>query len=173
LAAIVSALVDLRSFLAAATLQAWRLLHPIPDDDLRSRKKIVNAALEWQERFGVAPAITSSMSEFDAALLVGMTASEYAHDRQCRTAVTRGCNFTFKGRRYQVKANRPSGKPGPFVTLVGKANNYDWDLLIWILYNQRYEICEALEWAVERYRAEAGSLSRVSLTHMRNGRRLN
>ena len=47
-----------------------------------------------------------------------------------RTAVTRGCDFILNELRYQVKANRPSGKRGSFVTLVGKASNYDWDRLI-------------------------------------------
>ena len=65
----------------------------------------------------------------------------------------------------QAKANRPSGKPAFFITLVGKANNYNWDLFIWILYNPRYEICEAWEWTVERCRAEVGSLSHVPGTH--------
>jgi hypothetical protein len=136
------------------------------------RSKLVEAALEWQRTFGVAPAITSSISELDAALLVGMTPSEYASDCQCRTAVTRGCDFTFRQRRYQVKANRPSGKPRSFVTLVGKPNNYEWDFLIWILYNQQYQICEAWEWTVDSYRVELGPLSRLSPTHMRKGHRL-
>lgn len=136
------------------------------------RSRLVEVALEWQRTFGVAPAITSAISELDGALLVGMTPSEYASDCQCRTAVTRGCDFTFRERRYQVKANRPSGKPGSFVTLVGKANNYEWDLLIWILYDKQYQICEAWEWTVESYRLAFGSLSRLSPVHMRQGRQL-
>ena len=59
---------------------------------------------------------------------------------QDRTAVAKGLDFEWSGCRYQVKANRPSGKPGSRVTLVPKPKNYDWDRLIWILYNVDYEI---------------------------------
>lgn len=48
-----------------------------------------------------------------------------------RTAVSRGADFTFEKTRYQVKANRPSDKPGSFVTKVAKATNYEWDKLVW------------------------------------------
>ncbi|MGC9969960.1 MAG: hypothetical protein ABSE56_05160 [Bryobacteraceae bacterium] len=138
--------------------------------ELRSR--LVEVALSWQERFGVAPAITSALSELDAALLVGMSEDEYCSDCNSRTAVTRGCDFTHRGCRYQVKANRPSGRPGSFVTLVGKANNYDWDKLIWILYDRGYTIQEAWEWHVGEYRRRFETVGRLSPTHMRLGRRL-
>src|ERR1022692_2423500 len=91
------------------------------------RGRLVEVSLRWQERFGVAPAVTSALSELDAALLVGMTEDEYCSDCVSRTAVTRGSDFTHRACRYQVKANRPSGRPGSFVTLVGRANNYEWD----------------------------------------------
>jgi len=126
----------------------------------------------WQARFGVAPAVTSALSELDAALLVGMSEEEYCSDCGSRTAVTRGCDFTHRGCRYQVKANRPSGRPGSFVTLVGKANNYDWDKLVWILYDRGYTIQEAWEWGVEDYRRRFETVDRLSPTHMRQGRRL-
>ncbi len=114
----------------------------------------MSIALEWQGRFGVAPAITSTLSELDAALLIGMTEDEYAHDCAARTAVTKGPDFRHAGVRYQVKANRPSGKPGSPVTLVSKATNLDWDRLIWVLYDVRYRVVEAWMWdasAYERY----------------------
>src|SRR5207247_7547682 len=38
------------------------------------------------------------------------------------------------GLRYQIKACRPSGKPGSFITWVPKATNYEWDRLVWLLY---------------------------------------
>jgi hypothetical protein len=38
----------------------------IPDESLRDR--LVAAALEWQDRFAVAPSITSALSEYDAAM---------------------------------------------------------------------------------------------------------
>ena len=74
------------------------------------RNKLVDTALQWQERFGVAPSITSAISEYDAALLVGMTENEYSDYMQDKTAVSKGADFIFNKTRYQVKANRPSGK---------------------------------------------------------------
>jgi hypothetical protein len=119
--------------------------------DLRLR--LVEVALVWQERSGVAPAVTSALSELDAALLVGMTEDEYCSDCASRTAVTRGCDFAHHGCRYQVEANRPSGRRGSFVTLVGRANNYEWDKLVWILYDRGYVVQEAWEWDVDEYRS--------------------
>lgn len=37
------------------------------------RQQIVDAALAWEARFGNAPQITTVLSEYDAAMLVGMT----------------------------------------------------------------------------------------------------
>lgn len=136
------------------------------------RAVLVEVALKWQERFGVAPAITSALSELDAALLVGMTEDDYCADCVSRTAVTRGCDFTHAGYRYQVKANRPSGRPGSFVTLVGKANNYNWDKLVWILYDRIYTIQEAWEWGVDDYRRCFDTVGRLSPAHMRQGKSL-
>jgi hypothetical protein len=62
------------------------------------------------------------------------------------SSVKKGYDFKYCGARYQVKGNRPRGKPGSFVTLVPKVRNYEWDFLIWILYNPRYEIQEAWLW---------------------------
>ena len=99
------------------------------------RDKLVEIALQWQERFGVAPSITSAISEYDAAILVGMPESIYSEYMQDKTAVSKGADFVFNNIRYQVKANRPSGKRGSFVTMVPKVSNYEWDKLIWILYD--------------------------------------
>lgn len=136
------------------------------------RTRLVAAALEWQSHFGVAPSITSALSEYDAALLIGHTPETFGLDCQSRTAVTKGCDFTHDGLRYQVKANRPSGKPGSFVTLVAKASNYDWDRLIWILYDKEYRLQEAWEWTVDDYRSAFHDLNRLSPAHMRQGRQL-
>lgn len=136
------------------------------------RKRLVSVALEWQERYGVAPAITSVLSEYDAALLVGCTESDYCIGADLRTAVTRGHDFVFKGARYQIKANRPSGKPGSPVTLVSKPTNYGWDHLIWILYDKQYEIREAWLWEVAEYRAQFDEKKRLSPTDMRKGKRI-
>jgi hypothetical protein len=115
---------------------------PTKAAELRSR--LVEIALRWQNCFGVAPQITSAISELDAAQkLKGMPEEDYCADCRKRTSVTKGYDFRFRDLRYQVKANRPSGKPGSPVTLVAKAHNYDWDKLIWILYDRNYEIQEA------------------------------
>jgi hypothetical protein len=76
------------------------------------RQQLVSVALEWQKRFGVAPAITSALSGYDAAILVGCPEEDYSRFMQNRTAVSKGADFVYNGKRYQVKANRPSGKPG-------------------------------------------------------------
>ncbi|MDQ5857016.1 MAG: hypothetical protein M3542_01885 [Acidobacteriota bacterium] len=86
-----------------------------------------------------------------------------------RTAVSRGYDFVFRDKRYQVKANRPSGKPGSFVTLVGKPKNYDWDVLIWILYDSAYRIQEAWLWDAAAYRERFEARSRISPNDMRGG----
>jgi len=136
------------------------------------RDELVNIALRWQHRFGVAPSITSTISEFDAALLVGCSESEYSNFMQSRTAVSRGFDFEHNDIRYQVKAVRPSGKPGSKITNAGKARNLDWDVLIWIRYNKYYEIQEAWSWNVRSYESEIYPLKRVSPENIRNGVRL-
>ena len=134
------------------------------------RKKLVDTAIQWQERFGVAPSITSAISEYDAALLVGMTENEYSDYMQDKTAVSKGTDFIFNKTRYQVKANRPSGKKGSFVTMVPKATNYDWDKLIWILYDKNFVMQEAWEWCVKDYQAAFDGVKRLSPNHYRKGK---
>jgi hypothetical protein len=138
--------------------------------DLRSR--LVGIALEWERKFGVAPQITSAISEYDAARLVGHSDDTFSRDCVGRTAVSRGADFTCEGIRYQVKANRPSGKPGSPVTKVGKANNYEFDRLIWLLYDRLYVLQEAWEWDVNEYRAAFHDQAHVRPPDMRRGRRL-
>jgi hypothetical protein len=133
------------------------------------RDQLVAIALEWQLRYGVAPTITGTISEYDAALLVGHTDESYCANCVGRTAVTRGCDFTWNGLRYQVKANRPSGKSGSFVTLVTKASNYEWDRLVWLLYDRFYALQEAWEWPVDQYRAAFHEKPRLSPADMRKG----
>lgn len=134
------------------------------------RNKLVDTALQWQESFGVAPSITSTISEYDAASLVGMTEYEYSEYMQDKTAVNKGTDFVYKGMRYQVKANRPSGKKGSFVTMVPKATNYEWDKLIWILYDKNYIMQEAWEWNVQDYRSAFENIKRLSPKHYRKGK---
>ena len=105
---------------------------------LTLRDQLVEVALEWQAKFGVAPQITTAISEYDVAMLVGMSESDYSDYMKDKTAVSKGADFIFNKIKYQVKANRPSGKPGSFVTMVPKATNYEWDKLIWVLYDKNY-----------------------------------
>lgn len=136
------------------------------------RDKLVAVALEWQRSFGVAPHITSAISEFDAARLVGMPIDDYSAYMQEVTAVQAGTDFEWGGIRYQIKANRPSGKPGSKVTLVPKAKNFEWDYLIWILYDTQYEIVEAWKWPVDKYRESFAGKKRLSPSDYRMGTRL-
>ena len=134
------------------------------------RNELVGIALQWQESFGVAPSITNAISEYDAALLVGMTENEYSEYMKDKTAVNKGNDFVYKEIRYQVKANRPSGKKGSFVTMVPKATNYEWDKLIWILYDKNYVMQEAWEWSVKDYENAFDNIKRLSPNHYRKGR---
>jgi hypothetical protein len=136
------------------------------------RDRLVRLALDWEAAFGNAPSITSAVSEFDAARLIGCPVDDYSRAMQGSTAVQKGFDFRHENVRYQVKACRPSGKKGSFVTRVPKATNYDWDVLIWILYDPAYEIQEAWLWTVDAYRAKLDAVSRLSPQHMRQGRRL-
>lgn len=132
----------------------------------------METALEWERRFGNAPSITSVLSELDAAMLVGCSAEEYSSAMAGMTAVQRGYDFKFEGARYQVKGNRPSGKRGSAVTWVRKATNYEWDFLVWVLYNRSYEIEEAWLWDVATYVAAFDSVKRLSPSHHRRGTNL-
>ncbi|HCQ71944.1 MAG TPA: hypothetical protein DIT75_00835 [Rikenellaceae bacterium] len=133
------------------------------------RDKLVGIALQWQVHFGVAPSITSSISEYDAAMLVGMSEKEYSDYMRDKTAVAKGTDFVYKNIKYQVKANRPSGKKGSVVTMVPKASNYEWDRLVWILYDKNYVMQEAWEWHVEDYRLAFENKKRLSPKDYRKG----
>lgn len=136
------------------------------------RRQLVATALSWQQRYGVAPAITSALSEYDAARLVGMPEEAYSQAMQGQTAVQRGYDFIFNGARYQIKANRPSGKPGSRVTRVSKPRNDLWDYLIWILYDSEYRLQEAWLWDADHFRDTLGALKRLSPDHLRKGKQL-
>ena len=53
------------------------------------RDILVDVALQWQASFGIAPSITSSISEYDAAMLVGMSEKEYSDYMRDKTAVAK------------------------------------------------------------------------------------
>jgi hypothetical protein len=105
-------------------------------------------------------------------MLIGHTPESLSLDCVARTAATRATDFCHDGLRYQVKACRPSGKRGSTVTWVPKATTFEWDLLIWILYDREFRVVEAWEWALDRYRAEIEPIKRVNPGHMRAGRSL-
>ena len=136
------------------------------------RRRLIDVALEWQDRFGVAPQITTPVSEYDAAMLVGMPEDEYSKYMQDKTAVAKGSDFAFSGVQYQVKGNRPSGKPGSRITMVPKALNYDWDVLIWVMYDKNYVVQEAWAWEVDEYREAFHDKKRLSPNDYRSGRKL-
>lgn len=136
------------------------------------RNKLIELALKWQARYGVAPAITSAISEFDASQLVGMREYEYSEYMQDKTAVTRGHDFIHNNIRYQTKAHRPSGKPGSRITNAGKARNYEWDILIWIRYDVNYRIEEAWAWERDDYISAFDNKKRISPQDMRKGHNL-
>ena len=132
----------------------------------------MTTALAWQGAYGVAPAITSALSEYDAAKLVKLTDEEYSAAMKGRSAVAKGADFVWQGVRYQVKANRPSGLPRSNVTWAPKATNYEWDVLIWILYDREYRITEAWRWDREPYRTEFHLVKRLSPKHYQRGHKL-
>jgi hypothetical protein len=136
------------------------------------RSDLVRLALKWQKRYGVAPQITNAIAEFDAACLMRMSPSDYAAFMKNRTAVSRGHDFICHGVRYQVKANRPSGRKGSPVTLVSKARNLNWDVMIWILYDQKYRKQEAWLWTRNQYRRRLHSKKRLSPRLLRLGRKI-
>lgn len=49
-----------------------------PNSEIMLRRKLVDVALEWQSRFGIAPQVTTSISEYDAAHLMGTSEEEYS-----------------------------------------------------------------------------------------------
>ena len=136
------------------------------------REKLVEITLEWEKQFGVAPNITSTVSEYDAAMLVGMSEKEYSNYMQGMTAVHKGFDFLFNGIRYQIKACRPSGKPGSEVKKVQNVGNYNFDKYIWILYNKEYEIQEVWEWDVKDFAATFPIDKRISPKEIRAGKPL-
>ena len=57
------------------------------EEKIKLRDKLADIALQWQASFGVAPSITSSISEYDAAMLVGMSEKEYSDYMRDKPAV--------------------------------------------------------------------------------------
>jgi hypothetical protein len=136
------------------------------------RDQLVKVALEWQAAFGNAPAITGALAEYDVAMLVGCTEEQYKTQMVGRSTVARGHDFKSEDKLYQIKANRPSGRKGSKVTLVGKPKNYDWDYFVWVHYETNYYICEVWRWSVNEFREKLGDKKRLSPADMRKGLKL-
>ena len=66
------------------------------DKKVKLRDILVDVALQWQASFGIAPSITSSISEYDAAMLVGMSEKEYSDYMRDKTAVAKGTDFVYR-----------------------------------------------------------------------------
>jgi hypothetical protein len=134
------------------------------------RDSLVKIALEWEKNYTVMPQITSAISEYDAARLIGCDEKTYSKIMKGQTAVTKGHDFVFNNLKYQIKGNRPSGKPGSKVTRGPKANNYEWDILIWILYDTQFHIQEVWEFDVEKYKKLFDQKKRLCPDDMRKGK---
>jgi hypothetical protein len=137
------------------------------------RKQFVDVALEWEKHFGVAPSITSAISELGAARLVGMSEAADCAGGTHRTAVTKDTDLVCGEVRYQVTASRPSGKRGSKVRLVShkteKKRPFGWDRLIWIRYDRFYRIQEVREFTADEYE-ESSVFVRPLADDMRKGR---
>ncbi len=55
------------------------------------------------------------------------------------------------------------------MTWVPKATNYEWDFLVWVLYDRNYEVQEAWLWEVEAYKVAFHEVTRLSPKHLRSG----
>ena len=109
------------------------------DKKVKLRDILVDVALQWHASFGIAPSITSSISEYDAAMLVAMSEKEYSDYMRDKTAVAKGTDFVYRNIRYQVKADKD------------------------------YVMQEAWEWHVEDYKMAFENKKRLSPEDYRKG----
>jgi hypothetical protein len=142
----------------------------LKDDQLRNL--LVKVSLEWEKRFAVAPRVTGDLAEYDAAKLKGASLRIGKGRDVSDTAVKKGVDFRYRNKGYQVKSNRPSGKKGSPVSLVAKAKTDDWDILIWILYDEKYKIREAQQFSYNLYHKLFKNKKRLSPQDMKLGHRL-
>ena len=56
------------------------------------------------------------------------------------------------------------------MTLVSLKRKFEWDKLIWLLYNREYVLQEAWEFTVDEYKSHFTQSTRLSPDHMRLGR---
>lgn len=140
------------------------------------RDQLVQTALQWEKRFGFFPGqagITAAVSEYDAAMMLGLTEVNYIASIKGRSSVGRGHDFVFENKRIQVKANRPSGRPGSDVWNAGpKAKTKGWDILIYILYDKGYVMQEAYQFDRDAYETMFSNKESLRLEDMRRGTKI-
>lgn len=64
------------------------------------RERLIATALEWEAAYSVAPAITSALSEYDAAMLARLTDENFRRAVSGATAVRKGYDFEWEDKRY-------------------------------------------------------------------------
>jgi hypothetical protein len=136
------------------------------------RDQLVSITMEWEKKYDIAPRITGSISEYDAAMRIGLTEEEYSSQMQTRTAVSKGHDFIYKSKKYQVKACRPSGKHGSKITWVKKPRNYDWDYFIWMQYNTDYTLKVFYKCNKKSFIDKFGLKNRLSPSDIQEGQKL-
>jgi len=137
------------------------------------RKELVKLALEWEKKFGVAPSVTGIVGEYDAAEWLGMSKKQYSDCMKDATAVRKGYDFEYEGKRYQVKACRPSGKKGSEITKVPNVRNYEWDYYIWVRYNKKYDVLEMWQFSRKEFKKRFPAEARIRPEDiMRHGKQL-
>jgi hypothetical protein len=110
------------------------------------RKQFVDVAREWEKHFGVAPSITSAISELGAARLVGMSEDAY-----CAGGTHRG---SMKGSKVRLVSHKTE-----------KKRPFGWDRLVWIRYDRFYRIQEVREFTADEYRRKFGVCSTAGGRH--------
>jgi hypothetical protein len=146
------------------------------EDTMSIRDQLVQTVLKWEEMFGFFPGqagVTAAVSEYDAAMILGLSEAQYARSVDGRSSVGRGYDFMFKDKRVQVKANRPSGLPGSAVRNAGpKVKTGPWDIFIYILYDKDYAVQEVYQFDPDMYETMFSNKEKLRLEDMRKGHRL-
>jgi hypothetical protein len=139
------------------------------------RDRLVETAIEWQEKYGVSPRvspiITPAIAEYDAARIIGISEEEYAELERDRHLAF---NFIYKGKRYRTRGSRQkslSERPEGTV-IYEKPKDFEWDCFIFILYRKSYVIEEAWLWEVASYKEFFYQNDKMSFSDMRQGKYL-
>ncbi|MBF0438501.1 MAG: hypothetical protein HQL93_05195 [Magnetococcales bacterium] len=131
-----------------------------------TRDTLVAAALEWQDRYRVSPINLSVIAALDAALLIGMSEEHYSlHMRNKKFMESKDINFFFEKKSFIVKASRQAA-------LVPKAQHLEWDEIVFILYDARYDILGAWQMSREAYMTQCYHKERLSVEDYKTGQKL-